>query len=277
MGGQPSPGPMQAASGTRGARSYDAGSLDVDFNDTTTFDPSTSSQIPIRDTGIAITYAGFNLRDQVRTADAPEAPLQFRYEAADCRLYFTLDNVFNASRLWRDAAAAAWDDPSRCVPGSTGFSSPGNATAANPPPQATAISPPLPAVQFDYNVDVYGEPGLMSGTLQDGTSAAPTSIVRCGTGFAACTSGTYCVQVPVACGKDGTSLSTVEACAQQCTQGLSSCGSPTLYCDAQRGFVESRTNAKTTKPKRTVGKAQKGGFCVPTIGSTTLGCPVARN
>lgn len=96
IGGRPEAGPMQAASGTRGAIAYSGDELDVDFLQTNNItDDATVSVLPAlddsgyRDTGIAVLYAGFTLRDQVRSANASAAtPLQFSYLAADCRRMF---------------------------------------------------------------------------------------------------------------------------------------------------------------------------------------------
>lgn len=72
------------------------------------------------------TYAGVNLRDQVRRAGADAddggVPLQFCYLPADCRLYYTLANAYNMTRQWRDAASAMFTggDAGLCVARSEG-------------------------------------------------------------------------------------------------------------------------------------------------------------
>ncbi|KAI1878447.1 uncharacterized protein JN550_000629 [Neoarthrinium moseri] len=148
MGGRPDTGPMQAASGTRGARAYTASSLDNDLAwaghvDTTA--NRTFPAIPIngqyRDSGMWAKYVGINLRDQIREdemEDDDAVPLQFKYEAADCRLYYTMHNIYNMTRQWRDVAAAAWDDTSLCVKGSTGYSTTGQNKPKNKPPATSA-------------------------------------------------------------------------------------------------------------------------------------------
>ncbi|KAJ4325134.1 hypothetical protein N0V94_000848 [Neodidymelliopsis sp. IMI 364377] len=140
-GGRPESGPMQTASGNRGARSYDTYSLDLDMATAREIDEqievNVNATVPeVRDPSIFIKYAQFNLRDQIRKDDT--TPLQFKYEAADCRIYYTLANVYNMTRLWHDVSAAAFQDPSLCVEGSTGFS-----TNNNPNP----IAPPKPITQ----------------------------------------------------------------------------------------------------------------------------------
>jgi len=88
-----------------------------------------------RDSGVFTAAFGINLRDQVRANDTE--PLQFKYEPADCRIFYTVANVFNYTRLWSDAVTAMFDDTSKCVAGSTGFST-SNKTAPKPAPAAPA-------------------------------------------------------------------------------------------------------------------------------------------
>ncbi|KAF5594084.1 peptidase S41 [Fusarium pseudoanthophilum] len=48
-----------------------------------------------------------------------DLPLQFQYQAADCRLYYTADNVFRPETTWKSAKAAIWGNGS-CIEGSMG-------------------------------------------------------------------------------------------------------------------------------------------------------------
>lgn len=113
-------------------------------------DPATYASLPeitatgFRDSGVYTATLAVNLRDQVRSNDS--VPLQFKYEAADCRIFYTISNVYNMSRLWRDTVTAAFDDESLCVEGSTGYS---NSTKAAPESD----------VKLQYSVDLdLGEP-----------------------------------------------------------------------------------------------------------------------
>ncbi|RAL60673.1 hypothetical protein DID88_009991 [Monilinia fructigena] len=127
VGGTPSVGPMQAPSGSRGARDYDTSTLDANIDFTqqllqnqsspdATFLPNRTEQL-----SVFVYYADINLRDQVRKNE--EIPLQFAYEAADCRIYYTPQTVYNYTNLWQYAADAIWKDSSLCVKDSTGYSS----------------------------------------------------------------------------------------------------------------------------------------------------------
>ncbi|KAF2093751.1 hypothetical protein NA57DRAFT_21022, partial [Rhizodiscina lignyota] len=132
-GGRPTKGPMQAVSGSRGAIAYWADSLDYDFSLAQLVNDTANSTLPqVRDPGIFTNFAGFTLRDQVRKDD--DTPLQFKYLPADCRIYYTVANVYNMSRLWRDAASAIWDDQSLCVADSTSYISAGKTVPAQGPP-----------------------------------------------------------------------------------------------------------------------------------------------
>ena len=123
VGGRPETGPMQAVSGSRGAASYSSDALDYDLDLANWTNPAAASLLPQhRDKGMVIWNAGFTLRDQMRQNST--IPNQFRYIAADCRIYWTLDNFFNYTRLWLDTYNAMYTDASLCVAGSTNVTSP---------------------------------------------------------------------------------------------------------------------------------------------------------
>ncbi|KAI0188435.1 hypothetical protein EV127DRAFT_497760 [Xylaria flabelliformis] len=124
VGGQPQDGPMQAPSGSRGAREYDLSVLDsnIDFSQTIlqSLNSPNATFLPNRTEAndMFILGASINLRDQVRREQT--TPLQFAYLPADCRIYYTPQTVYNFTKLWEHAAAATWTNTSLCVPGSTG-------------------------------------------------------------------------------------------------------------------------------------------------------------
>lgn len=117
---------------------------------------------------VYIVDAGINLRDQTRQDD--ETPLQFTYEAADCRVFWTPKTIFNYAALWQYAADAIWSNTSLCVSGSTVYSNSGSQTAADELP-----APPKPSSNASpFNITEYisslsnRTPGLDSSTLEDG-------------------------------------------------------------------------------------------------------------
>lgn len=127
-----------------------------------------------RDSGVYTAVLGINLRDQVRPDDT--VPLQFKYEAADCRIFYTLKNVYNMPNLWRDTVTAAFDDPSLCVEGSTGFTN-----ASKPAPEPIVTNSISPAFSFSAPDTVLIDNALdQSGGPQDKkTQAFSTTITAC--------------------------------------------------------------------------------------------------
>lgn len=119
-----------------------------------------------RDSGVYTSVLSVNLRDQIRLGDP--MPLQFKYEAADCRVFYTLGNVFNMSRLWRDTVSAAFDDASLCVEGSTGYSNSSQAPPTQENVQAASLN-------FDFGEPdsaLVGDSLDLSGGPQDSTTQA---------------------------------------------------------------------------------------------------------
>ncbi|KAK7586283.1 hypothetical protein V3481_009029 [Fusarium oxysporum f. sp. vasinfectum] len=48
-----------------------------------------------------------------------DLPLQFQYQAGDCRLYYTAENIYHPKTMWKSAKEAIWGN-GPCVKGSTG-------------------------------------------------------------------------------------------------------------------------------------------------------------
>lgn len=117
-GGIPQLGPMQASGGVRGAINY----LDTQIVTDISLARQQAPEAPLPSTDFGIKFNGsFNLRDQIRQNET--FPLQFAYEAADCRIFFTPETFNNYTALWMYAANAIWTNSSLCVPGSTGHPS----------------------------------------------------------------------------------------------------------------------------------------------------------
>lgn len=156
VSGRPEAGPMQAASGSRGAAAYDSDTLSSDYEQAMSLNETT---IPILQTfpeaGLRTTYLGFNLRDQVRPSST--IPNQFLYMPADCRLYWSLQNFNDYSQLWMDAYNGIYNDTFICVQGST------NVTEA---PKRNARAKRTAAVRRDLSKSIADH-------INDGISAAP--------------------------------------------------------------------------------------------------------
>ena len=123
VGGLPQPGPIQAASGSRGAQMYHSFDLDEDIEVASALNDTAANILPQdrADLNFTMQSATFNLRDQIRQGE--DFPLQFAYQAADCRIFWTQNSINNFTDLWSRAATAIWDNPSLCIADSTNFSS----------------------------------------------------------------------------------------------------------------------------------------------------------
>ena len=150
VGGRPQEGLMQAIGGTRGSQveefadimSYTTGLQELSplafatqANQTElgtiarlgsyviqrTVNPSQPNQ------------ASVNLFNSIAQDDFSLTPLQFAYEAADCRIFWTAEMVLNVSMIWTKVADVWNGNFTDCVAGSTGQPSSlsGNATLKN--------------------------------------------------------------------------------------------------------------------------------------------------
>lgn len=115
LGGRPQSGPMQAVGGVKGSQAFEVSNLESMVDDF--YDPVLNqgepnvtdstweafSYLPIvRSSGGAL--VGVNGRNQYRLGDPTDTALQFVYEAADARLYFTPEMVVNPVAIWEKAA-----------------------------------------------------------------------------------------------------------------------------------------------------------------------------
>ena len=133
VGGLPQSGPMQIASGSRGAQIYTSENIDDDIAVAEYFNATTTDYLPDREEDVWISWMSINLRDQIRK-DQEDVPAQFLYDAADCRIFYTAETASDYSSLWTYAVNAIGDSK-LCVVGSTGFSSTAtNSQATSPPP-----------------------------------------------------------------------------------------------------------------------------------------------
>ena len=135
-GGRPEVGPMQFASGSRGAQSYYNLDLDADIevaqilNSSIAPLPQDSSDIDFY-----INYAQFNIKDSIRKDE--NFPLQFGYEAADCRIFYTTWTVYNFENLWNYVIDVFFRNPELCINGAANLTSPvagTNQTGPTPKP-----------------------------------------------------------------------------------------------------------------------------------------------
>ena len=267
VGGRPVGGPMQTSSGTRGAREYSSDFLDYDvqqLNDTLE-NTDAWSEFPRRDdTGMWINYASFNIRDQMREND--ETPLQFQYDAAQCRIYYTLDNVYNMTRLWRDAAAATWDDASLCVEGSTGYAAGPDNSEVKSPPARKSQSPVLDSDSINKVGFQVNSTGGLDGVGVRRTTGNVGVLTPCNSD-SRCQSPKRCLPVVAVCPKGG--FVWLEYQPKFCLPPCST-GGRTTSCDCNgatrsastKGRIPSSSSDREQPGGRGISNAADG-FCAP--------------
>lgn len=130
-GGLPQTGPMQVPAGSRGFETYSFFDLDDEISVARAINSSVDHLLPSREFDFYVTYGGFNIKDAVR--EGSNTPLQFTYEAADCRIYYTPRTVYNYLNLWNYVVDAIWRNPSLCVADSTNQISSTNVTDTKGP------------------------------------------------------------------------------------------------------------------------------------------------
>lgn len=142
-GGRPELGPMQFASGSRGAQSYYNVDLDADIKVAQILNASiTPLQQDSSLIDFYINYAQLNIKDSIRTGE--DFPLQFSYEAADCRIFYTTWTVYNFENLWNYVIDAFFRNPQLCINGAANETTPVTGTDETGPSPKPSESPRLP-------------------------------------------------------------------------------------------------------------------------------------
>ncbi|KAI8660248.1 TSPc domain-containing protein [Fusarium keratoplasticum] len=138
FGGRPNGKPMQLMGGVRGAESQSFSGLAQWTSKVLEFlgqsvkpDGSTNflskeeikrlKEVLPQDPGqfpISINGGNVNFRNAYQEGE-DDLPLQFQYQASDCRLYYTVENVYRPHTVWKAAKEAIWG-AGTCVVGSTG-------------------------------------------------------------------------------------------------------------------------------------------------------------
>jgi hypothetical protein len=129
VGGRPNEAPMQVVGGTKGGEvislqtvvatgiqivnttnSIGATSLDG----TAIGDLANIAQVLVR-TAAAPDSSRIQTQDQIRKGDTSGTPVQYIYEAADCRIWNTAATLFDTNKAWKAAWTAAWGSKDICV------------------------------------------------------------------------------------------------------------------------------------------------------------------
>jgi hypothetical protein len=132
FGGRPQKAPMQGVGGVKGGQSLGVNYINGYIEQANgLIRDSVNSRSPLLtptewkafnesspSTTASLQWSGnLNLRNEYDPGDG-ETPLQFVYEAAECRLFYTLDNYVERETVWQ-AAAKAMFGGGQCVEGST--------------------------------------------------------------------------------------------------------------------------------------------------------------
>lgn len=86
---------------------------------------------------------GINLKDNLRRGDPSKTPLEFIYEAADCRMFYTAPMINDVTMVWKGVVDRMFrNGTAKCVQGSTGdkssISGGGQSKAGSVPPPMRA-------------------------------------------------------------------------------------------------------------------------------------------
>ncbi|KAI9819463.1 MAG: hypothetical protein M1827_006911 [Pycnora praestabilis] len=130
VGGFPYYGAMQGVGGTKGAQEYtfqniyDTASATYSLGTEAQQEEWNSTDLALDPTPLGrSSQSSVNLRDNIREGDTSQTPLQFVYEAADCRIFYTPSMITNVQNLWNSVANITWGigmSNSTCVKGSYG-------------------------------------------------------------------------------------------------------------------------------------------------------------
>lgn len=140
VGGLPKTGPMQGVAGSKGSqvyswtqvfyegyRVYDLLPQQQEAMNKTELGKLVHAERPLMRSAYGAngqTQSVINLRDNIRMNDKDVTPLEFVYEAADCRFFYTGDMYRNVESVWKKAADARFgSNKDMCVEGSTGHAS----------------------------------------------------------------------------------------------------------------------------------------------------------
>ena len=120
--------------------------------------------------------ASLNLQNSLAQYDPDFTPQQFVYEAADCRLWWTLPMIFDITQVWSTVAAQGWGLNgttvfSGCVQGSVGDPS---SLTGNPQLYAGGVPSNVTSYFADPGVPVPQGVSILSAAGASATSAAAT-------------------------------------------------------------------------------------------------------
>ncbi|KAJ4350968.1 hypothetical protein N0V95_004252 [Ascochyta clinopodiicola] len=125
MGGRSTKDAIQAVGGVKGVNNYQFGYIQQAAQYAIRFNPAVNESILRTDFDSDMPFyraaggvsPGVNVRDGLAQNDTTGIALQFVYEEADCRLYYTPEMTVDITALWKAAADAQWGQSGKCVAG----------------------------------------------------------------------------------------------------------------------------------------------------------------
>lgn len=173
LGGRPNKDIIQAVGGVKGTNDYPydyiLGSIVTAFqfaNETHRLELNstalgTYNNLPLYR---AASDPVVNSRDGIRQGDESETPLQFVYEPADCRIYYTPAMVVDETAVWMTVADTTWGGSNACVAGSNDL--------YNKKRSVAAAAQEMHRVRRDVNVaEIWGSLSAEAGSVTLGGDA----------------------------------------------------------------------------------------------------------
>jgi hypothetical protein len=131
IGGRPMTGPMQSIAGVEGAQVFPLDELSDAASAIIALSPK-SEQAALQSSELGTIADGYALKRLTSPAFAgsvngknafgakdSQTPLQFLYQPANCRIFYTKEMVFGPEAVWKRTVDATWTDPAaNCVEGS---------------------------------------------------------------------------------------------------------------------------------------------------------------
>jgi hypothetical protein len=221
---------------------------------------------------VYVEYADLNLRDQIRKDS--DIPVQFVYEAANCRIFYTPATFYNMSNLWQYAADAIWTNPSLCVTNSTGYASTNGTNTVGPP---SAVIPDIHVIKptdADLGSIIIN---MLNSPSVDGPGLDKTFIKTrrdnsfeghpCPEGVCDAYGDFVCLSDYPTCDPVTGKATTIAACAGRCFVNPGTCSNGGFCQPLHPDDTQTETKAQLKVAK---------GFCDPIPGTCTKGSNVVK-
>ncbi|KAI0843520.1 hypothetical protein F5Y06DRAFT_302667 [Hypoxylon sp. FL0890] len=131
VGGRPQAGPMQSIGGVEGSEVMMMAAISGIAAQAITIPTDAAEKQQLQDGEFGLLAEGYavkrlmssdagtiNFKNNFAPSDS-QTPLQFTYEAANCRFFYTTEMITSPELVWQYAVNATWTDPSKyCVEGS---------------------------------------------------------------------------------------------------------------------------------------------------------------